>query len=105
MMRKVVIDTNVVVSSNLTLRGNPAEIMKLFYTGTLQLFYSDGILNEYKRVLAYERLNIAMGTQEDIIKAIEVGGVKIAPPASTIPMIDETDRVFYDTANLVTQYL
>jgi len=98
MMQKVVIDTNVVVSSNLVSTGNPTEIMRLFYAGVLQLFYTSEILAEYKRVLAYKKFNFAIETQAAIISAIEIGGVQIAPSTSTIPFSDEADRIFYDTA-------
>jgi len=98
MIQKVVIDTNVVVSSNLVSSGNPTEIMRLFYVGVLQLFYTSEILAEYKRVLAYKKLNFTTETQVAIINAIEIGGTQVAPPTSAVPFIDETDRIFYDTA-------
>jgi len=97
-MQKVVIDTNVVVSSNISLGGNPAVIMELFYRNRLQLFYSSGVLAEYKRVLSYPKLKFTPETQIAIINAIVVGGTLITPPISTIPMSDETDRIFYDVA-------
>jgi len=99
-MQKIVVDTNVVVSSNLVSSGNPAEIMKLFYTGALQLYYSQKILEEYKRVLAYKKLKFAITAQMAIINAIEIGGIWIEPPASVIPFNDEADRIFYDTAKI-----
>ena len=98
MMQKVVIDTNVVISSNLSLSGNPGEIMRQFYSGVLQLFYTSEILTEYKRVLAYKKFNFAIETQTAILRAIEIGGTLVAPPTSTIPFNDEADRIFYDTA-------
>jgi putative PIN family toxin of toxin-antitoxin system len=101
-MMKVVIDTNIIISSNLSSKGKPAEIMSLFYTGKLQMFYTDNIFAEYKRVLAYPRLNIAASKQTDIINALEVGGIFIPkPPTSTIHMLDESDREFYDTAKAI----
>jgi len=74
MMQKVVIDTNVVISSNLSLSGNPGEIMRQFYSGVLQLFYTSEILAEYKSVLAYMKFNFAIETQTAILRAIEIGG-------------------------------
>lgn len=96
---KAVIDTNVVISSTLSLNGKPAEIMKLFYTSKLQLFYTVEIFAEYKRVLAYKKLSIAEETQFGIINALEVGGTFVeSPTSSTISFTDESDRIFYDTA-------
>ena len=62
-MKRVVIDTNVLVSANLTSEGNPAKILNLVSYSELQLFYCQEILNEYKRVLAYDKLDIPPTTQ------------------------------------------
>ena len=97
-MKRVVIDTNVLVSSVLTPKGNPAEIMTLISYKELQLFYSSEILDEYIRVLAYKKLNIPLQAQNHIIESIRLLGVLIAPAISAIPMQDETDRIFYDSA-------
>jgi predicted nucleic acid-binding protein len=48
--------------------------------------------------LAYERLNINKETQDRIINTFQRFGIQIEPPVSTMPMTDETDRIFYDTA-------
>jgi putative PIN family toxin of toxin-antitoxin system len=98
MMRKVVIDTNVVVSSNLKANGNESDVLKRFYSGELRLFYSDEILSEYKRVLAYDKFGFDTEIQNKVITAIETAGIQIEPDVSTIPFTDETDRTFYDTA-------
>ena len=97
-MIRAVIDTNVLVSSTLSPDGNPAKIMNKISDKQTQLLYSPAILDEYKRVLGYEKLNIAQKTQEKIIAKIEELGVLVEPKVSDVPMIDETDRVFYDAA-------
>jgi len=98
---KVVIDTNVIISSVLSPKGNPAEIMQLFDMDKLQLIYTDDILAEYKRVLGYKRLNIEESTQSDLIGSLQARGTLIAePPASAMPLPDESDRKFYDTAKV-----
>ena len=97
-MRQVVIDTNVLISSTLTPEGNPAQIMYLVSNKQILLFYSLAILEEYKRVLAYEKLKISLQTQEKIIIAIEKLGVIIEPATSDIILPDEADRIFYDAA-------
>ena len=51
-MYKVVIDTNVFISSRLSLSGNPAMVMKLIVEKDMELYYSLAILDEYKKVLA-----------------------------------------------------
>jgi len=97
-MRRVVIDTNIIVSSNLVASGKPAAVMKLFYLGKLQFFYSAEMLAEYKKVLGYERLKFTIERQTAIIESIEAGGILIEPPKSIITLPDESDRTFYDTA-------
>jgi uncharacterized protein len=52
---RVVIDTNVVVSSALSSLGAPARIVQHGIEGTFQLVVSETILAEYKRALGYER--------------------------------------------------
>jgi len=97
-MKRVVIDTNVIVSSILSAEGNPTQVMNLISDKTIQLSYSTEILDEYKRVLAYDKLNITPQTQARTIEAIENLGTLIEPSTSDMPLPDETDRIFYDTA-------
>ena len=95
----IVIDTNVIVSAILSVKSNPYRILNLIGNGeTVSVYYCADILAEYKRVLAYERLSISTETQIDILNTFKTFGILIEATASDIPMIDETDRVFYDTA-------
>ena len=95
----IVIDTNVIVSAILSTKGSPYRILNLLGNDeTVNLYYCAAILAEYKRVLAYERLNISVETQVEILSTITKFGVLIEPTAGDIPMTDETDRIFYDTA-------
>ena len=97
-MNKIVADTNVIISSILTPCGKPAEIMQKFYNNKLQICYNQYILDEYKKVLKYPKLNIAKAKQKEIIKIIKEKGIIIVPNISTIMLPDESDRIFYDTA-------
>jgi predicted nucleic acid-binding protein len=49
-VRRVVIDTNVLVSH--LLGGKPRQVVSLWYVGLIELCLSDDILAEYARVLA-----------------------------------------------------
>ena len=104
-MFKVVIDTNVFISVIISASGNPAKIMDLIADGQIILLYSSDILDEYKRVLAYKKFNFSVEIQELAIEDIESVGDLIEPVASKIPLPDESDRVFYDTANAANAYL
>jgi putative PIN family toxin of toxin-antitoxin system len=105
LMYKVVIDTNVFISSRLSLLGNPAKVMKLIVEKNMELYYSLSILNEYKRVLVYERLKFSIEHQMSAIEDIKNIGILLEPEASVISLPDESDRVFYDTARTVNAYL
>ena len=97
-MKRVVIDTNILVSSILSPQGSPARIMELISDGEMQLVYSPAILDEYKRVLAYDKLDIEHTTQTRAINEVTRLGILTEPVASDTPMPDEDDRVFYDAA-------
>ena len=99
-VKRTVIDTNVIVSSVLSSKGNSAQIMNLISDKQIQLFYCLAILDEYRKVLAYERLNIVPQTQRNIINALQDLGILVEPVASDIFFQDESDRVFYDTARV-----
>ena len=96
--KRTVIDTNVLVSATLSSKGNPAQIMNLISERKIQLFYCPAILDEYRRVLGYEKLNIMPETQKSIISAIEDLGILVEPPTSGVFFADESDHVFYDVA-------
>ena len=97
-MNKVVIDTNVIVSSIITPLGNSAMIMKMFFSGAVQGVFSPPIIDEYIKVLSYKRLGIAEETKNDIIDVILELGSIIEPSVSSFLIPDESDRIFYDTA-------
>jgi len=104
-MCRVVVDTNVFISSKLSLLGNPAKVLDLIADGEIALYYSSDILNEYKKVLAYKRLNFSVEHQESAIEDIESIGILIDPSKSNISLPDESDRIFYDAAKAAGAYL
>jgi putative PIN family toxin of toxin-antitoxin system len=94
----VVLDTNIIVSAALSPTGNPAKIIALIPEKEIQVYYGSGILSEYKDVLSRPRLKIPVEIQERLINAIIKAGIFFEPMVSAIPLPDETDRIFYDTA-------
>jgi len=98
-MANVVLDTNIIISAALSPQGTPAKIVDLVLDNEeIQLYYSVEIFAEYKRVLAYKRLNIKPEIQQKILDKISIIAVSIEPTPSAIPMPDEADRIFYDVA-------
>ena len=98
-MISVVIDTNVIISAALSPKGKPAEIINVILSeDDIKIIYTEKIFNEYKKVLAYERLKINYKTQKRILDKIREIGISIEPVPSNVYMPDESDRIFYDTA-------
>jgi len=97
-VKLVVLDTNIIISAALVSVGKPAKIIELISDDNIALVYNDTILNEYKDVLSRERLGFSIESQRAAIDMIIDKGILIKANISTIPMIDEDDRIFYDTA-------
>ena len=69
-MQRVVIDTNVLLSSMFSSKGKPAEIMDLITNGEIELFYSREILNEYEEKIAEPKFKFTIDKQEAIINDV-----------------------------------
>jgi putative PIN family toxin of toxin-antitoxin system len=99
MMKKIVIDTNIIISAAFSPKGNPAEIVRMVSDKEVQAYYCTEILDEYKKVLAYKRLNIDSRLQKETMDMIKEYFVLInSTTPSSIPLPDESDRIFYDAA-------
>ena len=97
-MIRVVLDTNVVVSALLSLHGTPAQILDLVFGEEIQVYYSDRIRIEYRDVLSRPSLKVMPEKAGRFIEILKEVGISIEPTISEIPLPDESDRVFYDTA-------
>ena len=97
-MQSLVIDTNVLISAALSDKGNPAQLVKMVSEGKRQLSYNSRILSEYADVLSREKFNFSPEKQRELISKIVEIGVIVDPVSSDTPMLDEDDRIFYDTA-------
>jgi putative PIN family toxin of toxin-antitoxin system len=98
-MVKIVLDTNIVISAALSPQGNPAKIIRLIRDREdIKLYFNTVILAEYEKVLSYKRLNIPEEEQKKALAAMQEAGEIVEPIKSNILMPDESDRIFYDTA-------
>ncbi|MCL2087995.1 MAG: putative toxin-antitoxin system toxin component, PIN family [Oscillospiraceae bacterium] len=97
-MRRIVVDTNVLISSAISDKGSPAKIMDLVLDGLIKTCYSHQIILEYKEVLSRPKFDFDYKKQQSLIAGIKRSGILIDPDTSTIKIPDESDRVFYDTA-------
>ena len=103
-MDTIVLDTNVLVSAILT-NGPPAAIVDLIANGNLRLIYNDHIINEYCKVLYRPKFGFIPLQVDRLLDNILRTGLAIEVIPSTISMIDEDDRKFYDAAKTSLAFL
>jgi putative PIN family toxin of toxin-antitoxin system len=94
-IKRVVLDTNILVSALLSREGNPAKIYRMFVANTLTVVYCEEILEEYQDVLYRPRLNIPMGDADIVMTAIQDYGEKVTVEPGSEYMVDEDNRIFY----------
>ena len=104
-MLKVVLDTNILVSSLLA-SGPPASIIDLAVQKKIIPVYNDFILCEYWDVLSRDRFGFTSSQIVRLIEDIANAGIAMENEApSCFKMRDEDDRIFYDTAMIAAAYL
>ena len=97
-MQKIIIDTNVIISAAISNKGNPAQIIKMVSERKLELLYNINILIEYADVLTRSKFNFSSDNQAILLRKIVDVGTIFNPTICEISLIDEDDRIFYDTA-------
>lgn len=97
-VRRIVLDTIILVSALLTPAGNPNKILQAVLDGTATLVYSDAIIAEYRSVLARPRFGFDARDVADVLTFIEAFGDLADADPSIDQLPDETDRPFYDVA-------
>ena len=104
-MLKVILDTNILVSSLLA-SGPPAVIADLVAENKIIPFYTDLILKEYWDVLLRDKFGFSLLQVTHLIDDIVRAGfaVKNYSP-SCFKLSDEDDRVFYDASVHSNAYL
>ena len=102
-MTRIVVDSNVVISSILSPAGPPAKVLAAVRRGIAELVVSRPILREYARALAYPRLVSRHGLTEEAQAAesrlLAQLAVEVNPPS--VPRVvpeDPDDDIFIATA-------
>jgi putative PIN family toxin of toxin-antitoxin system len=97
---RLVMDTNVVVSSFISPSGKPSQIMKIILNGGAELCYNSVILSEYESVMLRSKFSDKINSShiQQFINLIRNIGISFNPVPSKIRLPDESDRIFYDTA-------
>ena len=97
-MRKVVLDTNVLVSALWSKQGSPNSVVEKLFKNEIELYYTDDIVEEYDEVLRREKFGFSETQVDSFLHELLKNGVSAESFESTEPFSDETDRKFYDTA-------
>ena len=97
-MRRVVLDTNVLASALLTHKGNAAVILGMITDELLLPVFCWKILDEYENVLLRQRFGFPRNLVAETLSLFDILGVAVELKKSAIHMLDEYDRIFYDTA-------
>ena len=95
---KVVIDTNVVVSANLSDEGLPAAVLDLADSKTILMFVSPAILAEYEAVLRRPHLSLSPAAVASSLAVVRNISRLVKPTRRLAAAADETDNRFLECA-------
>lgn len=92
---RVVLDTNVVVSSTLSRNSAPAQLLDRLQQRQFELVASPALLSEYERVLRYPHIQALNGFDESLIaaqmKTLRKLAILVNPDMSIDVVIDDPD--------------
>ena len=99
-MKYAVIDTNVLVSSQMTHHEDSAtrRTLKLILEGVVTPVVSPVILAEYQEVLSRTKFHIPQEVAKMVIAHFRKYGKTVTPVAYAKPLPDEKDRAFLEAA-------
>ena len=104
-MLKVVLDTNILVSSILS-SGPPAAIADLVADGKIFPFYSNLILQEYYDVLSRKKFGFNFFQISRLLDDIVSAGSPVEDkPFKKNTKVHEDDQIFYNAAATANAYL
>jgi putative PIN family toxin of toxin-antitoxin system len=87
---RLVLDTNIVVSAALKPSSLQRTILTLALTKPARLYVSDGIVAEYREVLARPELSIRKGLRLQILQLIKNGSF-VTHPSTRLDLCPDTD--------------
>jgi len=94
----VVLDTNVLVSALWSADGNPFKIVRMIPDGIIIPHFCEEILLEYKTVLFRPSFRFHHKNVEELLERFMLFGRNVDAKKSDFPLLDESDRAFFDTA-------
>jgi len=102
---KCVLDTNIILSAVISYKGYPAKIFDAVVEKEIKMYINEEVISEYKDVLSRDYFKISREKVGRTINIIRKLGVVIISETSSFLMNDESDRIFYDTAQSAEAWL
>ncbi len=100
-MRRIILDTNVLVSALHSSNGNEALVLRLALSGAFKIGVSPAILSEYSEVLERPRFKFSRHQIDALFSQLETQA-KLVDPAQTLEISpDESDNRFLECAELI----
>ncbi len=97
-MRRIVLDTNVLVSALLSPFGAPARVLDAVLAGQVRLLYDDRILAEYQAVLGRGRFGFDPHDVVALLAFIRAEGERVSAPPLGLELPDADDAPFIEVA-------
>ena len=97
-MKRVVLDTNVLVSALLSPFGAPARLLDAVLAGQVRLLYDDRMLAEYRAVLRRERFGFDPRDIAALLAFIRTEGERVSAPPLGLKLPDPDDAPFIEVA-------
>ena len=98
MTPKAVYDTNIIISAALSPSGIPSSLLALAVDGTVQLYVSLVILDEYTEVLHRPKFEFSEQTITGLMRKITEAAVLVHPTRTISASPDESDNRFLECA-------
>lgn len=98
MMKKVVIDTNVLVYALLSSNEDSAtvRILAMVFAGLVIPVLTDDIFREYGEVLRRRKFNFPEDSVSELLEEIKKRSIPVNPAVSDLKLPDDKDRPFLD---------
>ncbi|MCL2537275.1 MAG: putative toxin-antitoxin system toxin component, PIN family [Coriobacteriia bacterium] len=96
--KRVVLDTNVLVSALWSEDGKPADVFAMIPAQAVDLYVNHSIVAEYSRVLIRPKLRFSQYKTQQVLELITKAAIHVVAPAIPIDFADPDDKVFYEVA-------
>ena len=98
MTPKAVYDTNIIISAALSPSGIPSSLLGLAFDGTVQLYVSPVILDEYTEVLHRPKFDLSEQVTTGLMRKITNTVILVHPTRTLSVSPDESDNRFLECA-------